>query len=185
MLAETARKGLYDGLEKGELSAALAARTASLDLVTAADVFMYCVALRPIFEATFAALRPGGVFAFSIEAHDGEGAAQLQSSLRIAHGPEAVRAELESAGFRVLERRDMTIRLDRGLPVCGCLFVAQRPEAVARLVIGVAGAEALDVSASRAASSALVSAVGSDSSRMPRADEAGLAGLVPAHRALA
>ena len=142
MLAETARKGLYDGLEKGELSAALAARREALDLVTAADVFMYCAALPPIFSAGFAALRPGGVFAFSIEAHKGEGEARLQSSLRFAHAPEAVRTALEAAGFRVLARRDMTIRLDRGLPVRGCLFVAQKPAPEMTIVEPAGEAEA-------------------------------------------
>ena len=147
MLTETARKGVYDALEKGELSAVLATRGAALDLVTAADVFMYCAALPPIFALTFAALRPGGVFAFSVESHDGEGEAQLQSSLRFTHAPDSVRAALEATGFQVLARQDMAIRLDRGLPVRGCLFVARKPEVAPVLALGVADAEAQDASA--------------------------------------
>ena len=58
MIAETARKGIYDSLAKAELVATLNARRADVDLVTAADVLIYCGALQPVLSALMPAMRP-------------------------------------------------------------------------------------------------------------------------------
>jgi predicted TPR repeat methyltransferase len=60
MVAETARKGIYDHVEKAELVAFLATQHETADLITAADVFIYCGALPPVLDAVVPALRPGG-----------------------------------------------------------------------------------------------------------------------------
>lgn len=127
MIAETARKGIYDQLHKAELVAALTARRAAADLVTAADVFIYCGALQPVLAALVSALRPGGLAAFSLEAHDGEEALFLRPSLRYAHGVEATRDALAVAGLEILRFELAVLRFDRGAPVKGLLVVARRP----------------------------------------------------------
>jgi predicted TPR repeat methyltransferase len=126
MIAETARKGIYDQLQKAELVAALSARRADADLVTAADVLIYCGALEPILAALVPALRPGGLVAFSLEAHDGEEALFLRPSLRYAHGVAATRQALLASGLEVLRFETAVLRFDRGAPITGILVVARR-----------------------------------------------------------
>lgn len=127
MIAETARKGIYDSLQKAELVAALSARRADADLVTAADVFIYCGALQPVLAALMPAMRPGGLVAFSLEAHDGEEALFLRPSLRYAHGVQATRDALVVAGLEVLRFETAVLRFDRGAPINGLLIVARKP----------------------------------------------------------
>lgn len=127
MIAETARKGIYDVLQKAELVATLNARRADADLMTAADVFIYCGALQPVLAALMSALRPGGLLAFSLEAHDGEEALFLRPSLRYAHGVQATRDALVVAGLEVLRFETAILRFDRGAPINGMLIVARKP----------------------------------------------------------
>ncbi|MAN76855.1 MAG: SAM-dependent methyltransferase [Rhizobiales bacterium] len=129
MMAETRDKAIYDGVERAELLDFLGAEGCVADIVTAADVFMYCPALPPIFSLVGKVLRPGGVFAFSVERHDGEDSQWLQASLRFAHNGDAVARALADAGLDVLRVSEETIRRDRGQPVAGLLFVARKPEA--------------------------------------------------------
>jgi predicted TPR repeat methyltransferase len=127
MIAETARKGIYDSLQKAELVAALSARRAEADLMTAADVLIYCGALPPVLAALVPALKPGGLVAFSLEAHEGEEALFLRPSLRYAHGIAATRDALVVAGLDVLRFETAVLRFDRGAPITGILVVARKP----------------------------------------------------------
>ena len=127
MIAETARKGIYDSLAKAELVATLNARRADVDLVTAADVLIYCGALQPVLTALMPAMRPGGLVAFSLEAHEGEEALFLRPSLRYAHGIRATREALVVAGLEVLRFETAVLRFDRGAPITGILVVARKP----------------------------------------------------------
>jgi len=129
MLKETGRKGIYDRLERAELTAFMAGAMDSADLIVAADVFMYCGELQPVVAAAATALRGAGLFAFSVEAHDGPERMRLRPSLRYAHAPWAVEADLVDAGFDVLSLETTTIRRDRGAPVEGLIVVAGRPDA--------------------------------------------------------
>lgn len=127
MIAETARKGIYDSLQKAELVAALNTRRAEADLVTAADVFIYCGDLQPVLAALVPALKPGGLVAFSLEAHDGEEALFLRPSLRYAHGVAAARDALVVAGLDIMCFETAVLRFDRGAPITGILVVARKP----------------------------------------------------------
>ncbi|WP_248306136.1 class I SAM-dependent DNA methyltransferase [Devosia oryzisoli] len=127
MIAETARKGIYDSLQKAELVATLNARRSDIDLMTAADVFIYCGALQPVLAALVRALKPGGLVAFSLEAHDGEEALFLRPSLRYAHGIGPTREALVVAGLEVLRFETAILRFDRGAPITGILVLARRP----------------------------------------------------------
>lgn len=127
MIAETARKGIYDSLQKAELVATLNTRRADADLVTAADVLIYCGSLQPILAALMPAMRPGGLVAFSLEAHDGEEEIFLRPSLRYAHGVEATRTALVVAGLELLRFESAVLRFDRGAPINGILVVARKP----------------------------------------------------------
>lgn len=128
MIAEAARGASYDRLEKAELVAFLSGRAPSADLVTAADVFIYCGALPPVLAAVVPAMMPGGLLAFSLEAHDGDEPVFLRASLRYAHGVAATRQALDEAGLEVLRFELATLRQDRGTPIEGMLVVARKPD---------------------------------------------------------
>ena len=73
------------------------------------------------------ALKPGGLVAFSLEAHDGPEPLFLRPSLRYAHGVDATRDALVVAGLEVLRFETAVLRFDRGAPITGMLIVARRP----------------------------------------------------------
>ena len=51
----------------------LAEERAAYDLIVSADVLVYFGDLAPVFVAVARALRPNGIFAFSVERFDGPG----------------------------------------------------------------------------------------------------------------
>ena len=84
MLKKAEAKGIYDRLFKADLQS-LALPPGAADLVTAADVFMYVGALDRIVASVAAGLSAGGLFAFSVERHDGPEDFVLRPSRRYAH----------------------------------------------------------------------------------------------------
>jgi predicted TPR repeat methyltransferase len=128
-MIEVARaKGLYDRLIVGEIGAFLrdeAENRAAYHLVLAADVFVYCGDLAPLAAATAGVLAPGGLFAFTVETHDGAGV-RLRETLRYAHSADHVRAALDDAGLTVLTLQPAATRTEKGVSVAGLLAVARR-----------------------------------------------------------
>lgn len=131
MVAETEAKAIYDGVEQAELLAFLKGEGLAADIVTAADVFIYCPSLPPVFTAVKRVLRAGGVFAFSVERHEGAEDQFLQPSLRYAHNGEAIRRALTGLGFEILRMDAETLRMDRGQPIAGLLVVARKRDEAA------------------------------------------------------
>jgi predicted TPR repeat methyltransferase len=128
MLAEAARKGIYDRLEQRELIAFLAAEAdggTRHDLVVAADVFVYLPDLAPAARAAARVLAPSGLFAFTVETHGGEGAL-LRPTLRYAHGSAHVRAAIADAGLDLSYFGEAATRSEKGEPVRGLIAVAMR-----------------------------------------------------------
>src|SRR5438067_2541231 len=72
MIDQARSRGVYDRLDVGDLVATLRNAPRSFDLLVAADVFVYVGDLAPAFEAAAAALRPGGLLAFTVEAGPGD-----------------------------------------------------------------------------------------------------------------
>lgn len=132
MLAKAAEKGVYDHLSRADLS--LPAEESGLfgpdlprgraDLALAADVMMYLGDLETVFALMAALVRPGGLFAFSVEAADE--AYVLQPSLRYAHSQAHVEGLLARHGFAQRHVERTTLRMDGGKPVFGFVFIAER-----------------------------------------------------------
>ena len=70
-------------------------------------------------------LAPGGLFAFTVETHDGPGVS-LQDTLRYAHGTDHVRAAIASAGLDLLTLEPASTRTEKGAPVPGLIAVARQ-----------------------------------------------------------
>ena len=128
-MVEIARaKGLYDRLAVGEIGAFLAgeiADAATHHLVVAADVFAYIPDFATTAGAIARVLAPGGLFAFTVETHDGEGAI-VGAKMRYAHSADFVRGALADAGLKLLDLKAASTRTENRIPVPGLLVVAQR-----------------------------------------------------------
>jgi predicted TPR repeat methyltransferase len=93
-------------------------------LALAADVFVYCSDIAPIAAGVAKVLAPGGLFAFSVETHEGAGV-RMQESLRYAHGADHVRDAIAAAGLQLLQLSEASTRTERGEPVPGLVVVAK------------------------------------------------------------
>ncbi|HEV7252882.1 MAG TPA: methyltransferase domain-containing protein [Mesorhizobium sp.] len=125
MLREARKKGVYDRLDKADLQdlpfpPAFDGEEAAL--IIAADVFMYLGRLDRVFAGVAEMLAPGGLFAFSVEKHDGPGDFSLRETRRYAHSQGYVRGLLEANGFEMRSLETEIIRQDRNSPVEG--FIA-------------------------------------------------------------
>jgi predicted TPR repeat methyltransferase len=127
MLVQARGKNLYDRLAEAEVVAFLATEAAAkarYDLVLAADVYMYLDSLGPVLKAVASVLAPGGLTAFSVETHDGDGVT-LRDTLRYAHGAAHVREALAAAGLTLISLDSASTRTEKGMPVPGLIVVAK------------------------------------------------------------
>lgn len=126
MIEQARAKGLYDQLVAGELLDYLAdAAGGQHHLVLAADVFVYCSDLAPIAAAVVKVMAPGGLFAFTVESHEGTGVL-LRETLRYAHGEDHVHAAIAAAGLEVRNMARVSTRNEKGAAVDGLVVVAGR-----------------------------------------------------------
>lgn len=126
MLAQATKTRAYDALREGDLVGFLEEHPdAVADLVVAADVFVYVADLAPVFAEARRVLRRGGFFAFTVQAHEGEGVV-LGADARYAHGEGYLRGLAEACGLVPVCFEHVSTREDRGEPVPGFLVVAER-----------------------------------------------------------
>jgi len=117
---------LYDKLAVAGLTAFLISRPdACADLVVAADVFVYLGELAPAFAQSARVLKRGGLFAFTVQSHDGEGVV-VGADRRFAHAESWLRQRLEAAKLSPLLIEPASTRQDRDVPVTGLLVVAEK-----------------------------------------------------------
>ncbi|WP_137920208.1 tetratricopeptide repeat protein [Hydrogenophaga sp. 2FB] len=126
MVEQARASGAYRQVVHGDLLGFLQAHTEPVDLVIAADVFIYVGALDAVFAAVRQRLKPGGCFAFSVELASGEPGLQLRTSLRYAHTPGYVEQLAQAQGFRVRQTWQAPLREDQLKPVMG-LYVLLEP----------------------------------------------------------
>ena len=76
MLDQARTTGLYEALEAADMVDGLRQKSeASADLVLAADAFVYVSDLLPVLTEVRRVLAPGGLIAFTLETHSGDGVA--------------------------------------------------------------------------------------------------------------
>ncbi len=125
MIAKAAARGVYDRLEEGDLVATLRSSSPqAFDLLVAADVLIYLGDLLPLFEAARRALRPGGVFIFTVEACGGDRFI-LQQSQRFAHSRPYLEHIAAICGFETRACNPILVRQEAGKPISGFLVVTR------------------------------------------------------------
>ena len=70
-------------------------------------------------------LAPGGLFGFTVETHDGEGAI-VGAKMRYAHSADFVRGAIVEAGLALVELTRASSRTENRVPVPGLLVLACR-----------------------------------------------------------
>jgi predicted TPR repeat methyltransferase len=126
MLAKAFERKIYQRLEVADLVTSLQARGAEFDLILAGDVFIYVGDLRAVFAAAAHALRPGGLFAFTVETHEGTGFV-VRVSRRYAHSREYIESLAATAGFEVVAAEPGALRVERGAEIDALVFVLGKP----------------------------------------------------------
>jgi predicted TPR repeat methyltransferase len=119
--------GLYAQLEVAEMGEGLRGKPdASADLILAADAMVYLSDIAPLLREAKRVLATGGVLAFTVETHDGDGVI-LGEGLRYAHSASYVRASLANAGLALSRLEDLSARNEDNVPVPGLVVVAEKP----------------------------------------------------------
>lgn len=153
MVDKARATGAYTAVRVQDIHDALREeKAASLDLVLSADTFIYVGKLEDCFHLTTIALRPGGLFAFSIEdlvlpsknGNDDAAAGndddakyanvkgfQLVASGRYAHTQAYITRLCETYNFACRLSEAIVVRKEQTLPIPGRLYVLEKIESAA------------------------------------------------------
>jgi len=111
----------------------LAENPARYEAIAAAAVLIHFGDLAPLFAAAGTALKPGGLFIFTLFPHEGESDFAVAADIELAkggcfsHAPGYVARLAEAGGFVVESLERETHELDRsGAPVTGLIAILRR-----------------------------------------------------------
>lgn len=119
MLEQARKLGVYRELIHADLGEFLAATALRVDLILAADVFIYVGDLATIFRSVRRILEPGGCLAFTVELAKEGRDIQLLPSLRYAHSEAYIRRLAGEARFTSVRISEAPIRHDQTTPIMG------------------------------------------------------------------
>ena len=128
MLAHAKEKNVYDELTKRELTEHLRASRDAFDLIVSADTLVYFGDLEGVVSAAAGALRPNGLFVFTLEhaaVADPDAGYRLELHGRYSHRRAYVERLLARAGLRP-EIAEADLRMESGAPVAGLVVRATK-----------------------------------------------------------
>jgi predicted TPR repeat methyltransferase len=127
MIEKARATGLYAELKVTDMLEGLRSTPdCGVELVLAADAMVYVADLSPVLKQASRVLASGGVLAFTLERHDGDGFI-MGEGRRYAHSAAYARASIEAAGLVVLRLEQQPIRTEGGVPVPSLGIVAEKP----------------------------------------------------------
>jgi predicted TPR repeat methyltransferase len=126
MIEQARQLQLYDRLEVADMVQALRGEAdRSADLIFSADAVVYLSDLLPLFAEVARVMADDGLFACTLETHEGEGVV-LGAGLRYAHSAGYVEDTLKQVGLAQLHAARVSTRDESGVPVPGLVVVAHR-----------------------------------------------------------
>jgi predicted TPR repeat methyltransferase len=131
MLVQAKDKQLYDELLQTELTAYLQQQAGAFDIIVSADTLVYFGDLAAVIAAAAGALRPGGLFIFTLEHDEASPDFVLRTHGRYTHARAYVERLLADYGF-VADIGQADLRMESGIPVAGLVVRARK-------VIGAGG----------------------------------------------
>ncbi|RLJ17165.1 hypothetical protein DJ030_15490 [bacterium endosymbiont of Escarpia laminata] len=130
MLEKAKGCGVYDELIEEELTGYIQARKGVFNLIVSADTLCYFGALEEVTQASFEALKPGGLLLFSIEKIVDPQPGNtfiLRPHGRYSHAENYLRDLLSTCGFDLLSIENQVLRKEAGRPVEGLIVSVRRP----------------------------------------------------------
>jgi predicted TPR repeat methyltransferase len=126
MIEKARLTGLYAELEVTDMLEGLRGRPeASAELILAADAMVYVADLVPVLKEVRRVLVAGGLLAFTVETHAGDGV-MIGEGRRYAQGAACVRASIEAAGLSLSQLDALSARNEDNVPVPGLVVVAAK-----------------------------------------------------------
>jgi len=125
MLDGARARGIYDDLTQEEITRFLVAHRNRYTVAVAADVVCYFGELVDLFRVAGRALKPSGLFAFTVERFEEDGF-ELRPTGRFAHSDSFVRQNASAAGLEVRRATETVLRIEHGAPVAGRAYVLER-----------------------------------------------------------
>jgi len=113
MRRDTMEQKIYKALHCMDLRRFLLDQPAgSVDVVTAANVLPFVGGLTPVFDGAFQLLKPGGIFAFSVDPLEAGEFQLIPGEGRFGHSDAYIRAQAEREGFEVVEGTSIQLYSD-------------------------------------------------------------------------
>jgi predicted TPR repeat methyltransferase len=126
MIERARSRGIYAQLEVADMLEGLRRRPdGSAELVLAADAMVYLSDIAPLLCEAKRVLVMGGLLAFTLETHDGEGVT-IGEGLRYGHAAGYVRAAIAHAGLTLSQLETLSARTEDNTPVPGLVVVAAK-----------------------------------------------------------
>ena len=126
MLRQAEVKGVYDALRAADIDSYLEAMEGTVDLVMAGDVFIYMGALDTTISLIANRLNDRGVLAFSVEAEVPAASWVLRPTGRFGHGDAYISSLMAENGLTVVDKLQTALRTDRGKPISGIIYLAEK-----------------------------------------------------------
>ncbi len=126
MIEKARATGLYAELEVADMLEGLRGRPdVSAELILAADAMVYVADLAPVLREARRVLVPGGLLAFTVETHEGDGVI-IGEGLRYAHSAAYLGASIAGAGLALSRLEALSARNEDNLPAPGLVAVAAK-----------------------------------------------------------
>lgn len=125
IIAKARSKSIYDELYVDEITIALDKEINAVDLILAADVFVYIGDLQAIFESVCRVLKPDSLFSFSVEHKRGEHYA-IQGNGRYLHSVEYIKHLANNMDLQLLSHTPSVLRKELGIDVQGDVYVYKK-----------------------------------------------------------
>ncbi|HUO09721.1 MAG TPA: tetratricopeptide repeat protein [Phycisphaerae bacterium] len=126
MIDHAKARAIYDELRTADLTAVLREAVAQWDLILAADVLIYIGDADDLFAAVKTALRPGGLFALTVEKSETDDL-KLLRSLRYAHSLGYLRTLAHRHGLEELHAQERQLRTENKNPIPAWILVLRNP----------------------------------------------------------
>ena len=126
MLRQAEVKGVYDALRAGDIDEFLEEWDQKADLVLAGDVFIYLGSLDRTVGLIAGRMQERGLLCFSVEAEVPAASWILRPSGRFGHGDAYISALMAENGLVVVDKLRTTLRNERGQPISGIIYLAEK-----------------------------------------------------------
>lgn len=127
MLEEARKKGVYTELVKSDIQSYLDTLSKdSVEIVTAADLFIYIGELESIFKSTNEILSEDGLFVFSTELLESDRDYFLNRTGRFSHSTGYIERLIDLFSFKLITDKDIIVRKENNIDVKGKLYVLSK-----------------------------------------------------------